>query len=379
MKAREERSMTAKASTQEVAVVPSPPPAPPPPPPPPVVSSPPPADLCNTEENNEYQGPVVKWGHDNIKADAGACCDDCKQTPTCNAWVFCGSNKGCGTQKVGECWLKKVDLLDLYQNMYGRGHLGIAWTSGSIQSAEETKAAKAKLDESKQAEMKRKKDLHDDPELPLIFLDTTINGTDAGRIEAVLFRKDSPLAAENMRVLCSEEKLQANGKPFTLRGSAFYRIIDRFIDQTGPSCGSIYGGPETNTGHLSITVAYAAAAAAAYLLSAANGGPDTNTGRFSITVAPAAAAYLLSAANGGPDTNTGHFSITVAPAHHLDTHYVIFGEIVSGFETIDRINRLSYGAPNNEVHNKVAEIKAVGQLRKGSYNAPLPDFHPQLH
>ena len=42
--------------------------------------------------------------------------------------------------------------------------------------------------------------------------------------------------------------------------------------------------------------------------------------------------YLLSMANGGPNTNGGHFSITVAPAPHLNGHYTIFGEVVSGYD-----------------------------------------------
>jgi cyclophilin family peptidyl-prolyl cis-trans isomerase len=34
----------------------------------------------------------------------------------------------------------------------------------------------------------------------------------------------------------------------------------------------------------------------------------------------------------GPDTNTAHFSIMMGPAPHLDGHYTIFGQVVSGFE-----------------------------------------------
>lgn len=37
-------------------------------------------------------------------------------------------------------------------------------------------------------------------------------------------------------------------------------------------------------------------------------------------------------ANTGPDTNTSHFSIMVDAAPHLNGHYTIFGEAVSGFE-----------------------------------------------
>jgi cyclophilin family peptidyl-prolyl cis-trans isomerase len=37
-------------------------------------------------------------------------------------------------------------------------------------------------------------------------------------------------------------------------------------------------------------------------------------------------------ANDGRDSNTCHFSILMAPAPHLDGHYVIFGEVVSGMD-----------------------------------------------
>ena len=48
----------------------------------------------------------------------------------------------------------------------------------------------------------------------------------------------SPRAAENFRVMATGEK----GAPYTYKGATFYRIIDMFIDQTGASSDSIYGG-----------------------------------------------------------------------------------------------------------------------------------------
>ena len=41
---------------------------------------------------------------------------------------------------------------------------------------------------------------------------------------------------------------------------------------------------------------------------------------------------LLSMANSGPDSNSAHFSIVVAPSPHLDGHYAIFGEVLSGMD-----------------------------------------------
>jgi len=81
--------------------------------------------------------------------------------------------------------------------------------------------------------------------------------------------------------------LGEKGPPYILNGSYFYRIIDRFIDQTGvDNAQSIYGGQFKDD----------------------PGGLKLQHDR----------PYLISIANGGPNTNTAHFSITVAPAHHLD-------------------------------------------------------------
>jgi peptidyl-prolyl isomerase D len=81
--------------------------------------------------------------------------------------------------------------------------------------------------------------------------------------------------------------------------------------------------------------------------------------------------YLLSIANGGPNTNTAHFSITVAPAHHLNGLYVIFGECVSGFDVIEKINALSKGQKNNELlSSNRAQVVETGQLRRGTYLPP---------
>lgn len=74
------------------------------------------------------------------------------------------------------------------------------------------------------------------------------------------------------------------------------------------------------------------------LLSMANSGPDTNGNHFyqlekahtHTLLNPSQG--LLSMANSGPDTNGNHFSILMAPAPHLNTHYTVFGEVVSNFE-----------------------------------------------
>ena len=57
-------------------------------------------------------------------------------------------------------------------------------------------------------------------------------GSRPGRIEMVLFPKESPLATENMWLMLSGEQLaDAPGQSYTLRGAYFYRILSHFITQ----------------------------------------------------------------------------------------------------------------------------------------------------
>ncbi|EOD39504.1 hypothetical protein EMIHUDRAFT_199987 [Emiliania huxleyi CCMP1516] len=72
------------------------------------------AAQCHARYHSEYDGVAVVWGDKNVVADAAACCASCEAHATaataegrtaCNAWVFCGDAKACGS-KLGHCWLK---------------------------------------------------------------------------------------------------------------------------------------------------------------------------------------------------------------------------------------------------------------------------------
>ncbi|CAI5979039.1 unnamed protein product [Closterium sp. NIES-65] len=85
---------------------------------------------------------------------------------------------------------------------------------------------------------------------PKVFFDINIDGRPAGRIIFELFTKQAPRAAENFRALCTGEKgrvpnepgREGAGMPLHYKGAEFYRVIDRFICQTGINTESIYGG-----------------------------------------------------------------------------------------------------------------------------------------
>ncbi len=59
-------------------------------------------------------------------------------------------------------------------------------------------------------------------------------------------------------------------------------------------------------------------------------------------------AGILAMANAGPNTNGSQFFITVGPAPHLDGHYSVFGEVVSGQEVADAISQV----PRDESNDK---------------------------
>jgi peptidyl-prolyl cis-trans isomerase A (cyclophilin A) len=74
-------------------------------------------------------------------------------------------------------------------------------------------------------------------------------------------------------------------------------------------------------------------------------------------------AGVLAMANSGPNTNGSQFFITVAPAEHLEGHYSIFGEVVSGQDVADAISQVprdENDKPNVTVKVVKIVIKKVG-------------------
>lgn len=193
----------------------------------------------------------------------------------------------------------------------------------------------------------RLKRLKSDRRLPLVYFDVAIKGRKVGRIEMVLFTDISPRCAHNFHLLVTGEAgnvppgLEGEGTPLHFKGAPFYRIIDGFIDQAGINTPSAlnHGQFDDDEGGLRLKHEYKG---------------------------------LLSMANMGPDTNTAHFSIMINPAPHLDGHYTIFGQVVSGLEVVDEINALSRGKPENTATaEEGAIIDDCGELRKGTLKPQL--------
>ena len=140
------------------------------------------------------------------------------------------------------------------------------------------------------------------------FLDVSIGGAPAGRLELDLFGDVAPRTVENFRCLCTGERgVGEQGKPLHYEGCTFHRIVAScfcqagdIIDGTGTGGESIYGlTMEDETFELGHTL-----------------------------------PGLLSMANSGPDTSNSQFSIITFPQPQLDGRHVVFGQLVKGFATL---------------------------------------------
>lgn len=64
---------------------------------------------------------------------------------------------------------------------------------------------------------------------------------------------------------------------------------------------------------------------------------------------------LLAMANSGPHTNGSQFFITVAPAPWLNMRHTIFGEVVSGYDVVEKIEN----TPSDSNDRPLAEQKII--------------------
>ncbi len=132
--------------------------------------------------------------------------------------------------------------------------------------------------------------------------------TSEGDFTCRLFADLVPNTVENFVALAEGRKGPA-GKPF-YDGVIFHRVIPGFMIQGGCPEGSGRGGP----GY-----------------------------RFNDEFHPKLRHIkpgLLSMANAGPNTNGSQFFITVAPTPHLDNRHSVFGEVVSGYDVVEKISKV---------------------------------------
>src|SRR6202165_5984425 len=140
--------------------------------------------------------------------------------------------------------------------------------------------------------------------------------TSQGDVVIRLLEKEAPKTVENFVGLAegikefTNEKTGKKEKRNFYDGLVFHRVIPQFMIQGGCPEGSGRGGPGykfADEFHPSLK--------------------HTKPG-------------LLSMANSGPNTNGSQFFVTVAPTSWLDNKHSIFGEVVEGYDVVEKISKV---------------------------------------
>ena len=140
--------------------------------------------------------------------------------------------------------------------------------------------------------------------------------TNQGDIELKLFPDIAPKACENFIGLVEKGYYD---------GITFHRVIKNFM---------IQGGDPTGTGR---------------------GGESLWGMPFEDEVSPDVKfdkPGLLAMANAGPNTNGSQFFITTVPTPWLNMHHTIFGEVISGYDVVEKIEDTPASAGDRPVDDQ---------------------------
>ena len=159
--------------------------------------------------------------------------------------------------------------------------------------------------------------------------------TSEGNIVIHLFSKEAPKTVANFVGLATGEKEWRDprtGKLSTAHAydqTIFHRVIAGFMIQGGDPSGTGSGDP-------------------GYTFA-----DETSNGKKFDKVG------LLAMANRGPGTNGMQWFITVSTPNYLDGKHTIFGEVVSGYDVVDKISKVPTGADGRDKPNTTVVLKSL--------------------
>ncbi len=157
----------------------------------------------------------------------------------------------------------------------------------------------------KPVEVKEKKDL-------VAEIETTM-----GKFKIRLFYEQVPKTVSNFMELVKAD---------FYKGLTFHRVIPGFMVQTGDPEGTGQGGP----GYTFKDEFH----------------PDLRHDR----------KGMVSMANAGKDSNGSQFFITVGPAPHLDDRHAVFGEVIEGYDIVEKISKVESDGTKPKSEIKIVKV-----------------------
>ncbi len=175
--------------------------------------------------------------------------------------------------------------------------------------------------------------------MPLTPGTYAVLNTTEGKVTIRLFETEAPVTVKNFIELA--EGLREWTHPVTRAkssnklydGTTFHRVIPEFMIQGGDPAGTGMGGPGYR------------------FQDETKGSPHKfdKPGK-------------LAMANAGPNTNGSQFFITVAPTPWLTGKHTIFGEVVEGQETVDKISKTPRSAQDKPHQPVVLESVVIERV-----------------